>query len=58
MHSNKVGDFEEFVEINEADAEIFCAFFADKRIIGDNVHVEGLSAFCDARADFTKPDNA
>ena len=58
MDSDEVGFFYNIVEQTDRHAERLCTLFVDIGIVGDDVHVKGEGALCNAAADASHADDA
>lgn len=58
MHGDVVRPFEEGIQVDLFDAELFEPFFRDVRVITDGLHFHSLHAFGNARTDTADADDA
>ena len=58
VHRNVVRPFEEGIQVDGFNAELFKPFFGNIRVIADGLHFHGLHPFCNPRADAADTDDA
>ena len=58
MHGHEVGSLEQVAQAHELDIEQLGSLDRDDRVVGDDFHLESVSALGHLRADIAEPDHA